>query len=491
VKVHIINLDPEDDHASARDKLSRARAPQVVLVWPRRGRPLDRRLDLVLVQRHAGRLGLELGLVTFDPQVIVIAEELKIPVFDSLEKLPSGSWTEPRPAAMLRRELPSLADLRDARDPDNFLQLGQRSRWIPVGISVAAVLAIVLSVLPSAEIVLDPVDIPLEQKLPIWIDPSPSSASSRVPGQTVSTEISGNQRIDTTGRVRLPQATASGEVEINNLTGEELTVPAGTGLRAGEIRFLTSEEILLAAADESSAILAIQAVESGRAGNVAAGAIQSVEGPLGFLVTVNNPEPTRGGLDQVVAAVGSGDAGELRRLLEMELVQAAESTLLAQLERGFELVPGSVRIRELIDERYDVGVGGAAESLGLSMTLTVEGLGYSVPLAREVAEQEILSVLPKNRMLVPGSLTLEAIESSSDWPAIEVIFAVQGSLARTFDLDKLRGAVLGEPKPQAAAQLENLIELDQSPRIVTSPSWMPWLPWLGMRIEMKWAWESE
>lgn len=490
MKVHIINLDPEDDYASARDKLSWARAPQVVLVWPRRGRPLDRRLDLVLVRRHAGRLGLQLGLVTFDPEVIKIAERLNIPVFSSLEMLPSGSWTEPRQTEILRRERPSLADLREARDPDGFLQLGQRSRWIVVGIAILAVLAIALSILPSAEIVIDPVDIPMERSLSIWIDPSSSTASSRVLGQSVSTEVSGSKRIDTTGRVRLPQATASGAVEITNLTGEEIVVPAGTGLRAGEIRFLTSEGGRLDAGEGSSAELPIQAAESGRSGNVAAGAIQSVEGPLGFLVTVGNPEPTRGGRDQVVAAVDSEDPEDLRLMLESELVEAAESTLRAQLERGSELVPGSLRVREVVDERYDVGLGEAAESLGLSLTLTVEGLAYSVPLATQAAEQEILSALPENRLLVPGSLTLEPVEVSSDWPAMEVTFAVKGSLVRTIDQDLLRRSVLGGPKAEAAARLEDLIELDQAPQIGTSPTWMPWIPWLGMRIDVKWAWES-
>ena len=490
MKVHIINLDPQDDYSSARDKLSWARAPQVVLVWPRRGSPLNRRLDLVLVQRHAARLGLELGLVTFDPEVIEIAEQLKIPVYSSLEKLPTGPWSEPQQTTTLRRERPSLAELGEARDSDNYLQLGQRSRWIAVGISVAAVAAIALSVLPSAEIVMDPVDIPLKRSLPIWIDPSSSTGPNRVPGQTVSTEISGSRRIDTSGRVRLPQATASGEVEFTNLTGEEVIVPAGTGLRAGEIRFITSEGVRLGVGEESSARLPVQAAESGRSGNVSAGAIQSVEGPLGFLVTVGNHEPTSGGRDQVVAAVGLGDPQDLRRMLETELVEAARITLLSQLAGGFELAPSSLRLREIVDERYDVGLGEAADSLGLTLTLIVEGLAYSLPLATDTAEQEIRSTLPENRLLVPGSLTLEAVEGSSDWPAIEVTFAVRGSLVKTADQDLLRRSVLGGPKSQAADRLVNLIELDQEPQIETSPGWLPWIPWLGMRIDIKWVWES-
>ena len=490
MKVHIINLDPEDDHASVRDKISWARGPKVILVWPRRGRPLGRRLDLTIVQRHAGRLGLELGLVTFDPAVISHAEALEIPIFESLEKLPPGTWIVSPKAEITRRERPSLAELREARDPGAILQLGERGRQIAVGISVAAVLALAISILPSAEIVMEPLGIPMEESLSIWIDPLPPATSSRVPGQAITAEISGSNRIDTSGRIRLPQVASSGEIRITNLTGEEISVPAGSGLRAGEIRFLTSDEVRLEAGEGSSATVSIEAAEAGISGNVGAEAIDSVEGPLGFLITASNPEPTAGGRDQVAASVGVRDMESLREQLELELIEGAESTLLAQLDRGFDLVPGSLRITEVVDEHYDVGLGEAAQSLGLSLTLNIEGLGYSVPLVLEAAEQEILSGLPANRLLIPGSLSLEAIDAESDWPAMEVLFALKGSLAKNIDRDLLRRTVLGDPKAQAAARLEELLDLDQAPRIKTAPVWMPWVPWLGMRIDIKWAWES-
>jgi len=490
VKVHIINLEPEDDHASARDKISWARAPKVVLVWPRRGRPLGRRLDLAVVQRHARQLGLELGLVTFDPVVITHAEWLNIPVFDSLEKLPPGTWTEASVTAIPRRERRSLAELRKARDTDSSLQLGERDRWIAVGISILAVVALAISILPSAEIIVEPVGIPIEENLSIWIDPLPPPVSGRVPGQAVSAEISGAKRINTTGRVRLPQAAASGEVEIINRTSDEIKLPAGTGLRAGEIRFLTLDDILLESGAGSSATVFIEATVPGTSGNVTAGAIDSVEGPLGFLITSNNPEPTHGGRDQIAAAVSMRDMDDLRQELESELFEIAESTLLAQLDRGFVMVPGGLRITKVVNEHYDIGPGEAAESLGLSLTLNIEGLGYSVSLVLDAAEQQILSTLPANRLLIPGSLSLEAIDASVDWPAIEVVFAAEGSLAETIDRDLLRRSVLGDPKAKAAARLRGLFELDQAPLIQTSPAWMPWIPWLGMRIDVKWAWEN-
>ncbi len=492
MKVHIVNLDPEDDHASVRDKISWARAPKVVLVWPRRGRPLDRRLDLTVVQRHAGRLGLELGMVTFEPEIIAHADHLKIPVFDSLEKLPPGTWTEPPESTIPHKERHSLSELRGARDSNkgSLMQLGERGRLIAVGFSIIAILALATSILPRAEIVMDPTAIPIQRNLSIWIDPLPGSSSSMVQGQSVSAEISGAMRVETTGRIRLPQASATGELEFINLTDESISIPAGTGLRAGEVRFLTSEGADLEPGEDSSVILAIEAAEAGISGNVAAGAIDSVEGPLGFLVTASNLEPTHGGRDQMAGAVNLRDMENLRQDLESELQESAENTLTQQLNRGYELIPDSIRVAEVVVERYDIGLGEAAESLGLALVLKFEGLGYSVPLVREVAEQEILSTLPKNRMLIPGSLSLKAVDALADWPSMKVTFEVSGALAKTVDRELLRQSILGDPKAQAATRLEQLLGLEQAPLIRTSPTWMPWVPWLGMRVDFKWIWES-
>ena len=100
MKLQLIHLDPEDDQISAREKLSWARASRAVLVWPRRGRVLTRRLDLVLLQRQAQRQAVELGLVTYDPTVLQLAQELGIPTFESPDHLPEAGWrsrSRPRP----------------------------------------------------------------------------------------------------------------------------------------------------------------------------------------------------------------------------------------------------------------------------------------------------------------------------------------------------------------------------------------------------------
>ncbi len=53
-KPEYVQLDAEDDVGTVRDRLSFIRGKRVLLIWPEEGTALPRKLDLVLVLRHAG-----------------------------------------------------------------------------------------------------------------------------------------------------------------------------------------------------------------------------------------------------------------------------------------------------------------------------------------------------------------------------------------------------------------------------------------------------
>ncbi|MBK8617532.1 MAG: hypothetical protein IPN96_10585 [Anaerolineales bacterium] len=64
MKTQIITLESHDDLISVRDKLSWAKTPRILLVWPKYEKVTLRVLDLKVLQRHADSLGAQLGLVT-------------------------------------------------------------------------------------------------------------------------------------------------------------------------------------------------------------------------------------------------------------------------------------------------------------------------------------------------------------------------------------------------------------------------------------------
>src|SRR5512137_1281491 len=96
MKTYVIQLESHDDPLSTRDKMAWSKAPRLLLVWPRRGRILDRKVDLVVLQRHAQLLGAQLGIVTGDYDVRANAADAGIPSFSSVVQAQKGSWRKPR-----------------------------------------------------------------------------------------------------------------------------------------------------------------------------------------------------------------------------------------------------------------------------------------------------------------------------------------------------------------------------------------------------------
>jgi len=499
VKIQIIQLEPEDDHASARDKLSQVKAPSALLVWPRRGRPLARRLDLELIARHARRRGISLGLVAFDPEIRAIAARVGIPVYDSLEGSPAPE-SSPRPAVAKppdRLDRPALADLHLAREGARkpAYRLSPRGRQIGFGVSIFSILALVSVLLPRASVTVRPDRHPFQGTVGLWIDPDLESGSvqNRVPGHTLTVSVSADSRIETTGRTRLPSAAAAGEVSFRNLTDDPVEIPAGTGVRAGAIRFLTAAQATLDGDRDAEVSVPILAALPGRSGNLEAGTIDAVEGDLGFVLGVTNPEPTSGGQDVLAGAVTAGDFTTLRKNLESELLEQAALDLRAQLSPEDEFLPGSERVARVEAERYDRIAGTAAETLGLELTLEVEGLSFRRTEAEAAIERQLPQVVPEAWQLIPGSLSFQIARQAvqqSDGAAIFGSFEVSAETARQVPFDQIRRLARGALRSRLADVLRLEFELAQAPVIRNSPAWLPWLPFLEMQIEVIWPWEA-
>lgn len=495
MKVQIIQLEAEDDHVSTRDRISWARADKAVLVWPRSGRPLARRLDLTLVQRHAQRLGIELALVSFDPEVIASAGRLGLPVFESLEQLPSGSWRSadaPHPSFKHRppAELDELRQARDRITPITSLRLDQRGRIAAVAVCSLAMLAVAVAVIPGADIGLEPTAGELNTTIELTLDPElqAPNGSDRLPASRHTVQVSGQLQAETTGISRAPAAAASGEVEITSLSTDPLDIPAGTGLRAGEVRFLTSQRAEL---EDEVVSVPIVAAEPGRAGNVAAERIDSVEGSLGFLVRVTNPLPTRGGRDVTAEAVSEDDRLRLNEALVELLLAQAEDELGAALGSGRALAPGTVRLGRVIEQQFDRQAGELASTLSLRMTIEVEMLSFDSQQAEQALAAQLAETVPAGRFVVPGSLVFSPLEAELDGAGARLQFRVRAHEARQLNLGAVRRAARGASAGSIAEVLETRFRLAEPAAIELRPSWLPWMPLLEMRIGVDWVWNRQ
>src|SRR5512141_1081475 len=115
MKTQIITLESHDDLISVRDRMSWAKTPRILLVWPKYEKVSLRQVDLKVLQRHAASLGAQLGLVSRIRRVRLDAGALNIPVFKSTGEAQRVAWPKPR----RRRRLvwrPPRRDLREQRE---------------------------------------------------------------------------------------------------------------------------------------------------------------------------------------------------------------------------------------------------------------------------------------------------------------------------------------------------------------------------------------
>src|SRR5512143_1964020 len=92
MKTQIIALEAHDDFISVRDRMSWAKSPRILLVWPKYEKITLRGADLRILQQHAASLGAEMGVITRKGDVRRDAERFGIPVFRSAAAAQRGAW---------------------------------------------------------------------------------------------------------------------------------------------------------------------------------------------------------------------------------------------------------------------------------------------------------------------------------------------------------------------------------------------------------------
>src|SRR5512146_2332306 len=147
MKTQIIAREAHDDFISVRDRMSWAKSPRILLVWPKYEKIALRAADMRILQQHASTLGAELGIITRRGEVRRDAERLGIPVFSSAKAAQRQGWS-PRqrltvPPSRTRR---SRTEREEMKAVAGVGEASWRSRPLArigfFGLGVLAVLAI-------------------------------------------------------------------------------------------------------------------------------------------------------------------------------------------------------------------------------------------------------------------------------------------------------------------------------------------------------------
>ncbi|MGB7874348.1 MAG: hypothetical protein WBL25_08175, partial [Anaerolineales bacterium] len=209
MKTQLIPLESHDDLISVRDRMSWAKTPRILLVWPKSERIALRPLDLKVLQRHAAALGGQLGLVTRHRNIRREAQAQGIPVFNSTGQAQRKPWPE-RDLHRKRVRRHPRQNLRETRRQVRAKEEAWRSHPVTrisfFSFGVLAVLAMASLFVPRAQVIVTPETDVQSVTLPILADPSLDSVfiTGSIPSHELQVVVDGEAEASATGRVPVP-----------------------------------------------------------------------------------------------------------------------------------------------------------------------------------------------------------------------------------------------------------------------------------------------
>jgi hypothetical protein len=490
MKTQIITLESHDDVISVRDRLSWAKTPRILLVWPKYEKITLRQVDLKVLQRHASSLGAQLGLVTRRRRVRAAAEALGLPVFTSTGEAQRVVWPDVKPTR-LQRKAPDRT-LREKKEQTRVKEEAWRElpgvRIMFFLLGVLSVLALVALFFPRAQVRLNPIKRKQSIVIPVSASPSVNSVfiTGSIPAREKRIVVEGEQKIRVTGEGVVPQLKAKGLVVFRNLTQNEVTIPIGTVVLSGKVRFVTTEQGLVDAGVGKTLPLPIEAMEGGLAGNLDAETVNAVEGRLGLSLSVINPEPIEGGRERASMQATDADRARAKELLLKGLEKKARTTLLDGLNANDILFEKTLALSQIISEKYDLPSGASGSQLTLNMQAEFSARYASASDLSELASLALNASLPSGFSPLSSAATFESITDpvSADDGSLRWTMRMGREIVQQVNVAQVTQLIQGLGASAAQSRLEANLPSVGKPYISLTPSWWPWVPIVPFRIEV-------
>ena len=498
MKTQIIALDPLEDYLSVRDKMSWSQTGRVLLTWPNDHRILTR-LDLVLVQRFSAARGVQLGLVTRNEDICAEAAELGIPVFKTLREAQINRWRTTRRRRLPRRARKTVTDihaLRQAAIPTQPTWINHTVvRVTAFTLSLLAILILLIYMIPSAQVWLVPQT--QEQTLTLQVIASPDIPSvnlaGRLPTYPVRVIVEGRDSMSASGTVLVPHKPAIGGIQFTNLTEESVDIPVdsivstleGTS-ESGPVRFAITQAGQVPAGIGRSLILPAMAISAGTRGNLPAGSLVAIEGPLGLKLSATNLSATHSGSESRVAGPSEADRQALLEQMTGSLQRSAVDEMQANLPAGDQALPITLRYLRTLEESYSPEPGQPADQLVLTLRLEFEGQAVSGTNLEAYATPFLNAALPEGYRALPGTLEVSKISTPVMNEQGEITWQIHARRLLQAEIPAAEAIALliGKPITEASQSLHLELPLAEAPIIQITPAWWPRLPLAAFRIQV-------
>lgn len=512
------HLTPQDTLPGMTARIRAAGAERVLFVVPA-GLALDA-VALRVLRREAAAAQVALALVTQDPQLRSLAAREGISTFRSQARGERARWRRlradrpPRPAAATPAGVsaPYGASLFGKRPPSGFRPIAYLRAfarrpspwWATLGLTLGLValfggmLYALATFIPAATITVTPASEPIQITVPVQAiqDARTDVAAGVVPAQVLSVQVSGEARTQTTGRRAEPATKARGRVVLINRTQRQVNVPSGTVVSTAtgdNVQFATTAEVALV--PNGRATVPVEALLPGPSGNVRAGTVTRVEGPLSLSLVVANEGNFSGGTTAQVGVVTEDDKARLEAQLFEELKQQAVARLNERAGGGRLVSPESVSFVPL-SPTFTPFVGEVSPELFLRMSVQAVSLVVDQASVREVGLARLQSAMPAGSRLISDTVRFVPGPVRQVDPAtVAFDLTVGGTLLRGVDVAQVRNAALGRDPAEAQRVIQQRFSLTQPPAVHLGPDWLPYVvpinvPTLPWRIRVIVDWDA-
>ncbi len=494
MKTSVIQLENYDELASIQDKLTWHAGQRLILVWPKKDRIINNPLELELLKRKATDSGSSLALVTHLEVIKEWAADVKIPVFPSIPAAEKAEWAfeswrqELSPKSIKGRvalidQKASLPAERVNRKP------GKAQSLLAMLLSLFAFIVLLLVLLPKAEITYFPKMQVQQVEVKIKVSPiySGFSASGNVPASLSKIDVSGELSMPSSGKTAIPDAKAGGRVTFTNLTGSKVTIPEGTLLFTSDpqqTQFVTLETVIVPDEVDGTVEAPVQALQAGEVGNLAAGSIVSLSGSAGALVRVTNASDFSGGTDLETPSPDANDYAALKELLIDELKNQAIAQLQAGLPAGTQLIPSSLAVEGIKEEKQLNAVGEPWDEARLQMTIELSVLTYQEADLNSIARTILDANLPKGYYPFENSLVQRQISEIELDEVNQATWTMKAyrNLIPEWDQEKASQALSGMKKAEAVQYFSELFLQEEPARFKMIFERWPWMPYLPTQI---------
>ena len=486
MKTQIITLESHDDLISVRDRMSWAKSPRILLVWPKFEKIALRPVDLRILQQHAHYLGADLGLVTRRSNVRRDAQRFGIPVFATSAAAQRDAWPARRPASrhINRTVQPHLREIRDSvkvKEADWRSKSPTRVGFFTLG--VLAVLTLATLFIPRATIKLTPISTQQAVTLPVTASTSIKAVgiTGNIPAHEIAVTVTGSQSAMINSQTSIPQDKASGIARFKNLTQQDVSIPAGTvvyNVGPPSVQFATLNDTHLTGKANAIVEVPIEAVVAGEAGNLPANSLQVIDGSVSLSASVTNPEPTTGGSDRVTTAPSEEDRKRVRTVLVNLLINQAQQQIREAIGAKSLLLANTLTMGQPAEEKYDPPPGQAGNLLTLTMRVPFSTQYLAADDLTQLAEVTLNASEPEGFVPIPGTLTFNAAGTPMMDSSGAAHIDLQVGRTSEYQIDPLQANALSRGlSPKAAAKiLKARLPLAKPAEIVLFPSWWPWLP---------------